>query len=157
MTTEAYRAALDAAIREYERAAADRAVLDARIAQLQQTIGTLTRLCGLTPTVPLGLADACRMVLRGAGAPMTAVQMRERLDAVGLVDLSKYANALSAIHTTLKRLSEAGEAASVDFGDTSRTGYQIVTRTATAPRTVVIDGGQPRSAHRPRAPKGVRR
>jgi hypothetical protein len=39
---------------------------------------TLTRLLGLTPTVPLGLTDACRMVLRG-GQPMTPVEVRDRL------------------------------------------------------------------------------
>ena len=53
MSQDEYRRALDAAVREFERAIADRATLDSRIAQLQQTIGTLTRLCGFTPTVPL--------------------------------------------------------------------------------------------------------
>ena len=154
---EAYRAALDAALREYETAAADRAALDARITQLQQTIGMLTRLCGLTPTVPLGLTDACRLILRGAGGSMTAVQVRDRIDAVGLVDLSKYANALSAIHTTLKRLDEAGEAVSTELDDTSRTGYRIATRVAVTPRTVIIEAGKPRSAHRPRAHKGAQK
>ena len=56
------------ALREYERLTADRAALDARIGQLQQTIGMLTRLCGLSPTVPMGLSDACRLVRRGAQA-----------------------------------------------------------------------------------------
>jgi len=47
------------------------------------------------------------MVLR-SGLPMTPVEVRDRLLAVG-VDLSVYVNDLSAIHTTLKRLNEAGE------------------------------------------------
>jgi hypothetical protein len=108
MAPDEYRRALDAALREYERALADRAALDTRIAQLHQTIASLTRLCGLTPTVPLGLTDACRLVLRGAGRPMTPVDVRDRLLAIGC-DLDRYANALAAIHTVLKRLAESGE------------------------------------------------
>jgi hypothetical protein len=102
-----YRVALAAAIREYETLGASRRDLDARLSQLAQTIGTLSRLLGLTPTVPLGLTDACRLALR-SGVPMTPVDVRDRLLAIGM-DLSIYANELSAIHTVLKRLNEAGE------------------------------------------------
>ncbi|HTI38958.1 MAG TPA: hypothetical protein VL484_15440 [Vicinamibacterales bacterium] len=107
MTGEDYRAALDAAIREYEDLGAKRREIDARLSALAQTIGTLSRLMGFTPTVPLGLTDACRLVLR-AGVPMTPVEVRDRLLAIG-VDLSIYVSELSAIHTVLKRLNEAGE------------------------------------------------
>src|SRR5260370_3176966 len=107
MTYEAYRAALAAAIKEYEALGRQRREVDDRLAQLGQTIGTLTRLLGLTPTVPLGLTDACRMVLRG-GQPMTPVEVRDRLMAIG-VDVSKYANDLAAVHTILKRLNGSGE------------------------------------------------
>ncbi len=54
MTDEDYRGALAAAIEEYEALGAKRREIDARLAQLAQTIGTLSRLIGLTPTVPLG-------------------------------------------------------------------------------------------------------
>jgi hypothetical protein len=118
-----YRRALDAAVREYEQALADRAALDTRIAQLQQTIGTLTKLCGFTPTVPLGLTDACRMVLGNAATPLTPTAIRDRLDAVG-VDLSRYSNPLAAIHTVLKRLVEAGELHAEDADAANRTVYQ---------------------------------
>jgi hypothetical protein len=107
VTTEEYRAALSAAIEEYEALGARRRETDARLAQLAQTIGTLSRLVGLTPTVPLGLTDACRLALR-SGLPMTPVEVRDRLLAIG-VDLSGYSSELSAIHTVLKRLNEAGE------------------------------------------------
>jgi|ERR1700683_560106 len=120
-----YRRALDAAIKEYERAAADRAALDARIAQLHETIGTLTKLCGFTPTVPFGLTDACRLVLRNAAAPMTAVQVRERLTAIGF-DHQKYANGLAAIHTVLKRLQESGEAALAERDDVTAQAYEFL-------------------------------
>ena len=107
MTTEDYRAALASAVKEYESLGEQRRTIDDRLAQLAQTISTLTRLLGLVPTVPLGLTNACRIVLRG-GLPLTPVEVRERLLGMG-VDLSVYSNDLSAIHTVLKRLNEAGE------------------------------------------------
>ena len=107
MSTEDYRTALGAAIKEYEALSEQRRAIDDRIAQLGQTVGTLTRLLGLTPTVPLGLTDACRMVLR-SGQPMTPIEVRDRLLAIG-IDVSKYANDLAAVHTILKRLNSSGE------------------------------------------------
>jgi hypothetical protein len=107
VTNTDYRAALAAAIKEYEDLGRQRREMDDRLAQLGQTIGTLTRLLGLTPTVPLGLTDACRMVLRN-GQPMTPVEVRDRLLAIG-IDVSKYANDLAAVHTILKRLNASGE------------------------------------------------
>src|SRR4051794_20544496 len=106
-SSEDYRAALASAVKEYEALGEQRRTIDDRLAQLAQTISTLTRLLGLTPTVPLGLTNACRLVLRG-GLPMTPIEVRERLLGMG-VDLSVYSNDLSAIHTVLKRLNEAGE------------------------------------------------
>ncbi len=125
MPLDDYRRALDAAVKDYERAMADRAALDARIAQLHETIRTLTKLCGFTPTVPFGLTDACRLVLRNAGTPLTAVQVRERLTAMGF-DHEKYANGLAAIHTVLKRLQESGEAALAAQDDVTRHAYEFL-------------------------------
>jgi hypothetical protein len=103
-----YRQALAAASKELENLSAQRAQLDRRIGQLLQTVGNLMRLCNLTPTVSFGLTDGCRFVLKGAGSPLTAVEVRAQLAAMGL-DLSRYENDLAAIHTTLKRLDENGE------------------------------------------------
>jgi hypothetical protein len=108
MTQDDYRRALDAAAREYEDLGARRREIDQRLAQLSQTIGTLTRLLGLTPTVPFGLTDAVRIAVRGAGVPVTPVEVRDRLVGFGF-DMSKYANELAAVHTILKRLNDAGE------------------------------------------------
>lgn len=108
MTTDDYRRALESAVREYEELGERKRALDTRLAEVAQTIGTLSRLCGLTPTVPMGLTDACRLVMRGAGVPMSPSEVRERLRTIGL-DLSKYSNDLAAIHTILKRLNESGE------------------------------------------------
>jgi hypothetical protein len=107
MSTEDYKSALDAAIREYEALGEQRRDIDVRLSKLAQTIGMLTRLLGYVPTVPLGLTDAVRLVSR-AGVPMTPVEVREKLHGMGF-DLSGYASELSAIHTVLKRLNDAGE------------------------------------------------
>jgi hypothetical protein len=108
MTTDDYRRALATAIREYETLGQQRQDIDKRLAEVMQTIGTLSRLCGLVPTVPIGLTDACRMIVRGAGLPVTPADVRQRLQSIGF-DLSKYSNDLAAIHTILKRLNDSGE------------------------------------------------
>jgi len=107
MTTESYKSALDEAIKEYEQLGEERREIDKRLAHLAQTIGTLSRLLGFVPSVPMGLTDACRLVIR-SGVPMTPVEVRDRLHGIG-IDLSGYSSELSAIHTVLKRLNEAGE------------------------------------------------
>ncbi len=107
MTTNDYRAALQAAAKEYEDLGEQRRKIDERLNQLAQTIGTLSRLIGLTPTVPLSITDAVRLAMR-AGVPMTPPEVRDRLLAIG-VDLSSYSNELAVIHTVLRRLNEAGE------------------------------------------------
>ena len=108
MSSEDYRRALEAAVREYEALGEQRQQIDRRLAELAQTMSTLSRLCGIVPTVSLGLTDACRLVLRGAGIPMTPTEVRERLKSFGF-DLTRYTNDLAAVHTTLKRLNDAGE------------------------------------------------
>jgi hypothetical protein len=108
MTAPEYRRALEAAIAEYESLGEQRRQIDKRLSELAQTISTLSRLCGIVSSVPWGLTDACRTVLRNAGGPMTPVEVRDRLAGIG-VDLSRYSSDLAAVHTTLKRLNESGE------------------------------------------------
>jgi hypothetical protein len=124
MTLADYRRALDAAVREYEQALAERTALDGRLAQLQQTINTLSRLCGLQPTVPWGLTDACRTILRNAARPLTAIEVRDRLASIGF-DLGRYANPLAAIHTVLKRLTAAGDVSAGDRRGAVRAVYAL--------------------------------
>src|SRR4030095_1471795 len=124
MSKDDYRRALEAAAREYEALTAQRAELDARIAQLEHSIAALTKLCGYEPTVTPGLPDVARLVLRNAAAPPTALEIRDRLDAVG-INLDKYSNPLASIHTILKRMHESGEVTAADRDESSRTGYAI--------------------------------
>jgi hypothetical protein len=107
VTTADYRTALESAVKEYEALGDERRRIDERLTQLAQTIGTLSRLIGLTPTVPLSITDAVRLAIR-AGVPMTAPEVRDRLLSIGC-DLTNYSNELAVIHTVLKRLNEAGE------------------------------------------------
>jgi hypothetical protein len=107
VTNADYRAALEAAVKEYETLGEERRKIDDRLTQLAQTIGTLSRLIGLAPTVPLSITDAVRLAIR-AGVPMTPTEVRDRLLSIG-VDLSSYSNELAVIHTVLRRLNEAGE------------------------------------------------
>ena len=132
MTDSEYRRALETATREFEALAQKRAEIDTRLAQLTQTIAGLMRLCGYTPTVPLGLTDACRLVLRAAAHPLTVAEIRAMLDATGF-DLSKYSNDLAAIHTILKRLTQTGE---VHF--IARTYGKPAYQWKQPPRTVVM-------------------
>lgn len=122
MQMDDYKRALEAACREYEDLLKQRASLDTRIAQLAQSMGSLSRLCGYVPTVQWGLTEACRMVLRSAGYPVTAVEMRNQLGAMG-IDLSRYTNDVAVIHTVLKRLTASGEAKFVSRG-WDKPGYQ---------------------------------
>ena len=64
MPSEDARRALAAAIDESRRLTDERQRIDGRLSELAENIGTLSRFCGLAPTVPWGLADACRTVLR---------------------------------------------------------------------------------------------
>jgi hypothetical protein len=122
VTAADYRQALEAAVREYEELGRQRQDIDKRLAQLAQTIGSLNRLCGFTANVFWGLTDACRVVLRNAGHPMTPTEMRDRLEAIGL-DLSKYSSSLSAIHTVIKRLVQAQEVRLVEL-ESGRFAYE---------------------------------
>jgi len=145
-----YRNALDAACREYEQVAAEHARLETRLGQLKQTIGTLNKLCGFEPTVPWSLTDACRVILRSAGRPMTAVEVRNSLDAAGL-DFTKYSNALSAIHTVLKRLAEGGQVVPRDLDESERVAYEFLGSGLVASR-ITVNSRSGRGSRKKREP-----
>ena len=148
--SDEYRRALDAACREYEQVAAEHARLETRLGQLKQTIGTLNKLCGFEATVPWNLTDACRVVLRSSGRPMTAIEIRESLDAAGL-DFTRYQNALSAIHTVLKRLADGGEVVPKDVDETARVAYEFLASGMVASRLTVKPRRKTPVRHRPKS------
>src|SRR5262249_59114907 len=108
MSKDAYRRALDAAVREYEKLSAERAELEGRLAQLKHSIAALTKLCGYEPTVPMGLTDACRLVLRNATQPLNALEVRDRLTSIA-VPLEKHSDPLASIHTVVNHLHHRGQ------------------------------------------------
>ena len=55
------------------------------------------------------MTDSIRSILAQAGKPLTAAEIRDRLEAIGF-DMASYSNPLATIHTILRRLTEAAEA-----------------------------------------------
>ena len=108
MTTDDYRRALATAIREYEALGQQRQDIDKRLRRSDADDWDAVAAVRPDPDGAVGLTDACRLVVRGAGVPVTPADVRQRLHSIGF-DLSKYANDLAAIHTILKRLNESGE------------------------------------------------
>jgi hypothetical protein len=109
-----YAKAFEAATRELEEALQQRAQIDERIAHLRQSLVSLSRLCGYTPTISWGMTDGVRFALRSARRPLTPIEVRDELATWGL-DMSRYSSDLSVIHTTLKRLQKAGEVRALRF------------------------------------------
>ena len=56
----------------------------------------------------IGLTEAIRSVLRRRNTPMTAANVKSDLDFLGY-DFSSFSNPSSAVHSTLRRMSDGGE------------------------------------------------
>jgi DNA-binding PadR family transcriptional regulator len=92
------------------------ALCDRQINALTQTMNALAPLVGAellpapsgleTEAGPGGLTDTIRAILTEAGEPLTASEIREKLEARGF-DMKSYSNPLANIHTILRRLTEA--------------------------------------------------
>lgn len=77
-----------------------------------------------------GIGDACRVVLRAAEKPLTPAEVRDAVQGLGL---PPQANLLASVHTTIKRMKDAGEVKEVSKPlDTGGVGvaYQWVERVA---------------------------
>ena len=89
---------------------------DRQVAALIQTMNAIAPLVGELPlTLPaseeaeiaaVGMTDSIRTILTEAGEPLTASEIRDRLEQKGL-DIKSYSNPLANIHTILRRLTEA--------------------------------------------------
>lgn len=94
------------------------AARDQQIAALVQTMNAIAPLVGERAIeVPagtegeppaVGMTDSIRAILKEAGEPLTASEVRERLETAGF-DMKSYSNPLATIHTVLRRLTDAGE------------------------------------------------
>ena len=96
--------------------------IDRKIARLQAVISDLQNLSAellrkdmersidrvTKAHLTMGITDLSREILKENFFPMTAGQVREKLEARKL-DLSRYSNPLAVIHTVLKRLVKNGE------------------------------------------------
>ncbi len=121
MNDEDFRKALDAANQELAALTQKRTAIDQRMTQLMATVETLTALLQEPPNYTpkaeweaageilneAGITEAIRHVLRTSKTPMAPPQIRNALAAAG-VELN-YANPMSVIHNTLKRLEKQGE------------------------------------------------
>jgi hypothetical protein len=121
-----YKKAIDTAQAETRTLLEERAAIDERLSQLQKTIKSLFSLLEGTPEyepmemdpaaagmlgIPIseaGITDAIRQLLNRDGAPLTPVQIRDRLQKEGF-DINAYASGLAVIHNTLKRLERQKE------------------------------------------------
>jgi len=89
-----------------------RAILDCdtQIAALVQTMNAIAPLIGAETLKPpgeeAGMTDCIRAILTEAGAPLTASEIRGRLEAQGF-DMKSYSNPLANIHTILRRLTDS--------------------------------------------------
>ncbi len=124
---EAYSQALETAQRELASLRDERQKIDRRIASLEQSVKGLAAVCeeqrveteapmgSLSDMVTgdiagLGLTNAIRKVLSSRKVALVPTEIRDALVESGM-DLSKYSNAMVAIHNTLKRLYDQRELA----------------------------------------------
>ena len=66
-------------------------------------------------TAKMPLAEACNLLISISSAPISPVAIKKSLQQWGQ-DFSKYANPMSAIHASLKRLEKKGEIERVKGG-----------------------------------------
>src|ERR1700687_2500863 len=110
--TNNYTADLIAAINQLLTMTSEREELETKIAKQKKRVAALyelvqtdegsTALSGLVE----GITDACRVVFRAAEKPLLPVEVRDRVQALGLPPQS---NLLASVHTTIRRMKDAGE------------------------------------------------
>ncbi len=89
---------------------------DQQIAALIQTMNAIAPLIGeeavdlpaREEAPPAGMTDCIRNILAKAGEPLSASEVRDRLQEIGF-DMQSYSNPLATVHTILRRLTESQE------------------------------------------------
>jgi hypothetical protein len=97
-----------------------------RIASLRQAVAALSQLCGepFNDQDEFGLTDAIRLALKTVGGPLTALEMKTKLQQLGYDTSSE--NILPNIHTILKRLVLKGELDDSCLKEGNKTGYRWI-------------------------------
>jgi len=110
--TKNYTVDLKQALRDLLLMVSKRAQLETKIAKQKKRVAALYELVqsdeaspGMSGLVE-GISDACRVVLRAAEKPLLPAEVRDGIQGLGL---PPQANLLASVHTTLKRLKDAGE------------------------------------------------
>jgi hypothetical protein len=110
--TKRYKADLNEAMSVLESLIAEREYLETRIAKQKTRVAALTELVQSEDDSPSptglveGITDACRTVLRGATEPLYPLQVKTRVEALGLPPQQ---NLLASVHTVIRRLVAANE------------------------------------------------
>jgi DNA-binding transcriptional regulator GbsR (MarR family) len=118
-----YRRALFDANQDLARCLEQRQKIDHKVARLQAVVSQLQDLCAeldqkhfarrvervVKADLTMGITELARVILKETSLPMTASDLKERMQARKL-DLSRYSNPMAVIHTVLKRLVQSGEA-----------------------------------------------
>jgi hypothetical protein len=114
MSLPSYRRDLQARKRELAGLLKQRQAIDQKMAQLQPIINHLEGLCrelgdraakenAVKVELTTGLTELARVTLEEAYMPLSASEVKQRMEAKGF-DFSKYSNPLASIHTVLQRL-----------------------------------------------------
>jgi hypothetical protein len=103
---------------ELERLRRQRAQLDTRIAKLEHVESALRTVAEPQENTPdlSGITDVVRNVLQSASAPITPMEVRDKMLAMGF-DKGPYSQFLASVHVILKRLWKNGEAFEFTFQD----------------------------------------
>ena len=110
--TKNYISDLQDALRDLLLLSSEKEQMETRIAKQKKKVAALYELvqmdegsAALSGLVE-GITDACRVVFRAAEKPLDPAEVRDRVQALGL---PPQANLLASVHTTIKRMKEAGE------------------------------------------------
>jgi hypothetical protein len=136
MTLTEYRRDLQARKRELVSLLQQRQKIDQKMAQLQPVISHLEGLCrelgekvahetAVKHELTTGLTELARVTLREAFIPVSASDLKSRMEARGF-DFSKYSNPLASIHTVLQRLVKSSQVKVVPQKGGKKT-YQWIT------------------------------
>ena len=117
--------ALDRLTRHYEAADEARRAALREMVKAQAAIRAIYALATDEPLEFSGtLADACRQVYRTSTEPMTPVEARNAIVALGY-NLTQHKNPLASIHSVLKRLAKSGDLKHVTASVTDDDGTTI--------------------------------